>query len=137
MCVEWDTLLGRCSLGYCHGDTEDCVGAQLGLVGRAIKLVDELVDLGLVLDIKTFLDQSWCNDVVDVGNSLGDTLASPVRLVAITELTCLVGAGGSARWDDCAVQTSLSDDVDLDSGVTTGVIDRTRVDLRDCHVVFS
>lgn len=90
MGVERDTLLSSTSLGDSQGDTENGVGSELGLVGGSIEVDEELVDLGLVLDIKVLLDQSRGNDGVDVLNSLGDTLASPLGLVTIAELAGLV-----------------------------------------------
>lgn len=83
-------LLSGTGLGNSQGNTEDGVGTKLGLVGGTIKLVEESVNLGLILDINVLLDQSGSNDIVDVGNSLEDTLAAPLGLVAISELTSLV-----------------------------------------------
>lgn len=152
--VERDTLLSGSSLGHSHGDTEDGVGTNLGLVGGAIELVEESVNGGLVLDVKVLLDESRGNDLVDVGDGLGHTwssmselfccncfvrvlflltLASPLALVTITELAGLVGAGGSTGGDDGAVEASLGDNVDLDGGVSTGVVDVAGVDLGDRH----
>ena len=71
--VERHTLLSSGSLGHSHGDTKDGVGAELGLVLSAIELVDEVVDGGLVLDVEVLLDQSRSDNVVHVGDSLGDT----------------------------------------------------------------
>lgn len=88
--VERDTLLSSTGLGDSQGDTENGVSSELGLVGGSIEVDEELVDLGLVLDIKVLLDQSRGNDGVDVLNSLGDTLASPLGLVTIAELAGLV-----------------------------------------------
>lgn len=62
------------------------------------------------------------------------TLASPLALVTITELAGLVGAGGGTRGDDGAVETGLGDNVDLDGGVSTRVVDVAGVDLGDRHV---
>lgn len=83
-------LLSSTSLGDGQRDTEDGVGTKLGLVGSAIEAVEELVDLGLVLDIDALLDQSGADDSVDVLNGLGDTLATPLGLISIAELTGLV-----------------------------------------------
>jgi len=109
--VEWHTLLSSCGLGYGHRHTEDSIGSEFGLVLGAIELVEEVVDCRLVLDIDVLLDQRWCNDVVDVADGLGDTyttknqrcvsmaggyalfeltFATPLALVAVTELACLV-----------------------------------------------
>ncbi len=40
---------------------------------------------------------------------------------------------GSSRGNNGAVETLLGDDVDLDGGVTAGVVDRAGVDLDDGH----
>lgn len=71
--VERDTLLSGSSLGNSQADTEDGVGTQVGLVGGTVKLVEELVNLGLVLNVEVLLDQSGANDIVDVLDGLGDT----------------------------------------------------------------
>jgi hypothetical protein len=99
--VERDTLLGSCGLCDGHGDTEDGVGTQLLLVLCAIEL-----------------DEGRGNGVVDVGDSLGDTLAAPLGLVAIAKLAGLVGASGGAGRNDGTVQAGFGDDVDLDGWVT-------------------
>jgi hypothetical protein len=135
VCVERDTLLSGCGLCDGHGHTENGVGTELLLVLGAIKLVQESIDGGLVLDIDLLLDEGWGNGVVDVANSLGHTLTTPLGLVSIAELAGLVGASGCAGRDDGTVQAGLSDDVDLDGRVATRVVDGTGVDLGDSHGV--
>lgn len=61
------------------------------------------------------------------------TLSEPLVLVSVAELAGLVLAGGSARGDNGAVQAGLSDDVDLDGGVTTRVVDGASVNFGDGH----
>ena len=92
--VERDTLLSGSSLGNSQGDTEDGVGAKLGLVGGAIEVDEELVNLGLVLDVDVGLNQLRADDGVHVLDGLGDTLAGPLGLVTIAELDSLVHTGG-------------------------------------------
>lgn len=46
-------------------------------------------------------------------------------------LTC-----GSSRRNDSTVETGLGNNINLDSRVTTRVIDLARVDLGDGHVCF-
>ena len=118
MGVQRNTLLGSSGLSNGHGNTEDGVGAELGLVLGAIELVQEGVDGGLVLDVEGLLDQSGGDLLVDVGDSLGDALAAPLGLVSIAELAGLVGASGGTGGDNGAVEASLGDDVNLDGGVT-------------------
>jgi hypothetical protein len=62
------------------------------------------------------------------------TLATPLALVAITELAGLVGAGRGTRWHNGAVKAGLGDNVDLDGGVATGVVDGAGVNLGDRHL---
>jgi hypothetical protein len=150
--VKRDTLLSSGSLGHSHGHTEDGVGAELGLVGGAIELVEESINSGLVLDVDVLLDESWSDLLVHVVDGLGDTLecvrrlrccmsalshvltlAAPLALVTIAELASLVGTGGCAGWDDGAVEASLGDNVDLNGWVTARVVDGTGVDLGDRH----
>ena len=71
--VERDTLLSSTSLGDSQADTQDGVGTQVVLVGGTIELVEELIDLGLVLDIQVLFDDGRANLVVDIGDGLQDT----------------------------------------------------------------
>ena len=45
----------------------------------------------------------------------------------------LVRTSGGTRGDNGPVKTSLGDDVNLDGGVTTRVVDGTSVNLLDSH----
>ena len=152
--IEGNALLSSTGLGDSQADAEDGIGTELGLVGGSVEVNQELVDLGLVLDINVLLDQSGANDLVDVLDGLEDALAVPLGLVTVTELASLVLAcwyavsdgriaqaesmlgkrtGGGSRGNNGAVQTGVGDDIDLDSGVATRVVDVTSVDLGDGH----
>ena len=71
--VEGNTLLSGGSLGNGQRNTEDGVGTELALVGGTIELVQELVDLGLLLNIEVLLDEGGANDLVDVLDGIEDT----------------------------------------------------------------
>ena len=71
--VEGDALLGGGSLSNRDRDTEDGVSTELALVGGAIELDQEVVNLLLLGDLELGLDQLWANNVVDVGDGLRDT----------------------------------------------------------------
>ena len=71
--VQWDALLSSTGLSNGQGDAEDGVGTEVGLVGGAIELEEELVDLGLVLDVDVLLDDGGANGLVDVLDGLEDT----------------------------------------------------------------
>jgi hypothetical protein len=73
VCVQWDTLLNSSGLCNSHADTQNGVGTELCLVWGTIERLDELVNLGLVLEVNVLLDQSWSNDIVDIGDGLEDT----------------------------------------------------------------
>lgn len=96
-------LLGGTGLGDGQRDTEDGVGTELGLVGGTVELVKEGIDSGLVLDINILLDQGGGNDGVDVVDGLGDALAAPLGLVAISELAGLV-LTWMMGYFDCSMQ---------------------------------
>lgn len=80
--VERDALLGGSGLGDSQGDTEDGVGTKVTLVGGTVELVEELVNLGLVLDIDVLLDESGADGLVDVLDGLQDTCESRSELVS-------------------------------------------------------
>ena len=66
-------LFSSSSFSDTQAHTENGICTEICLVGRPIKLDEELVDLGLVLDIDILLDDGGCNDFVDVVDSLQDT----------------------------------------------------------------
>jgi hypothetical protein len=79
--VEGNTLLSGGSLGDGQGNTEDGVGTEVTLVGGSIELVQELVNLGLFLNIDVLLDDGGANGLVDVLDGLEDTFR--VRLLGL------------------------------------------------------
>lgn len=90
MGIERHLLLSSTGLGNGQADTKDGVGTKLGLVGGSIEVNQELVDLGLVLDIDALLDERGADDLVDILDGLEDALAAPLGLVAVAELASLV-----------------------------------------------
>jgi hypothetical protein len=72
--VEFKTdLLASTSFSDGNRDTKDGVGAEFALVGCAIKLDEEVVDILLLGDLEARLDELRADDLVHVGNSLGYT----------------------------------------------------------------
>ena len=72
MLVERDVLLGSRSIRTCNGNAKYGVGTELGLVGRTIEFEKELVDLLLLRDLESRLDECRGNRVVDVLDCLQD-----------------------------------------------------------------
>ena len=125
--VEGNALLGGGSLRDGDGNTEDGVSTELALVGGTVELDQEVVDLLLLGDLETGLDELGRDRVVDVGDGLEDacrddqfairlfdarskeiaarTLADVVGLVAITELDSFVNTSGSTRGDSSTEAT--------------------------------
>ncbi|KAH3667663.1 hypothetical protein OGATHE_003186 [Ogataea polymorpha] len=60
----------------------------------------ELVKLLLFENRDLFLENSRSNDLVDVGNSLQNTLSEPLGLVAVSQLNSLVNTGTGTRWNN-------------------------------------
>jgi hypothetical protein len=77
--VERNTLFSSTSFGNGQGDTKDGVGTEVGLVGCAVELDKELVNLALVLDVDVLLNDGGSNGLVDVGDGLEDTLTGSVH----------------------------------------------------------
>ena len=71
--VKRDTLLRGTSLSDGDGNTKNGVSTELALVGGAVELDQEVVDLLLGGDGEAGLDELGRDDVVDVGNGLEDT----------------------------------------------------------------
>ena len=116
-------------VGDGHGHAEQGVGAQTGLVLGAIELQQGLVDEALVVSLQA------SQGVVDLGvdeiDSLGNALAQ-VAISAVAQLVRLVHTGGRARrHGGTAHRTVVEDDLDLDGGVTAGVHDLQRADVKD------
>ena len=71
--VEGDALLGGAGIGDGNGDAENGVGAELALIGAAVELDQEVVDLLLLRDLEARLDQLGRDRLVDVRDGLEHT----------------------------------------------------------------
>ncbi len=85
-----------------HGDGQNGVGAQLGLVRRAVQRDHGLVEQPLVGGVHAL--QLGRNHGFHVGHGLQHALAQVVALVAVAQFHGLMLAGGSARRHDGAAQ---------------------------------
>lgn len=80
--VERNTLLTSAGLSNSDGNTEDGVGTKFSLVGSAIKLDEEVINILLLGHSEAALNEGRGDDVVNVVDSLGNTLilmSDPVR----------------------------------------------------------
>ena len=111
---------------------EDGVGAELGLVGRAVEVEHRLVDEALVVGLEA---DDRAGDVLDDAlDGLLHALAD-VALAAVAQLDGLEGAGGGTAGDGGATERAvLEEDLDLDGGVAARVEDLAGADSCDgCH----
>lgn len=88
--VQGDALVGGAGLADGHGHAQDGVGAQLALVLGAVQLQHDLVNAGLVAEVHVLADQGGGDDVVHVGDGLGDALAVPFGLDLVPQLQSLI-----------------------------------------------
>src|SRR6185437_5339919 len=110
----------RNSAGAGHGDGENGVGAELSLVGRAVKRDHGGVNEALIRGVDAF--ELGGDHRLDVFNGLQDALAEVMALVAVAQLNGFVFAGGGARRHDGASEgAALQDDVRLHGWIATRI----------------
>ena len=83
-------LLRGTRLRNSQADAKDSIGAQTGLVLGTIQLVQKFIDLCLVCDIESFLDDRRAENLIDICDRFEDPLSSPFGFVTIPEFTCFM-----------------------------------------------
>ena len=133
--VKGKTEGSCCCLSDCERDAEDGVSAELRLGRRAVELEHELVDAALIASAKA--DELRCDDLVNIGHSLGDALAEIALGVAVAQFKSFVDAGGRPGRDGRATKSAvLEDDVDFNRGVSARIDNFPRDDFLNCSVHF-
>lgn len=94
--------------------SENGIGSEVGLVGRAIDLEHGVIDRSLIRRIHT--EDGILEDGVDVLDGLEDALAH-VATATVAEFVRLVNAGGGARRHRGREGALGGGDVDFDGGV--------------------
>ena len=116
-------------LGGGERDAEDRVGAELGLVGRAVEVEHRLVDEALVVGVEA--DDRAGDRVDDAADGLLHALAE-VALAAVAQLDRLEGAGGGAAGHGRAAERAvLEEHLHLDGGVAARIEDLAGADCSD------
>ena len=112
--------LGR-GLSGSDGNTEDGIGAEAGLIIRAVQLDERLVNEALVISFEA--SDFIADFLVDVFYGLLHALAQ-VAVAAVAQLVCLVHTGGCAGGNaGSAVGAVLQEDLGLYGRVTAGIQD--------------
>lgn len=88
--VQGDTLFGGTCLGNSQRHAEDSVGPQFRLVLSSVEFEHELVDLGLLSDLQTCLQQFGGDDFVDVVYGFLNSLAVVFGLNIVAEFQSFV-----------------------------------------------
>ena len=109
--IQGQVARERGSLGDGQRDAQDSVGTEVALVGSAVELAHEPVDVDLVGGVE--VDDLGGDDLVDVLDGLGDALAKVAALVAVAELNRLELARGRARGHGRAALGATAE-VDVD-----------------------
>ena len=130
--VQRELRLLRCGVGNGQGDTEDGVGAELGLVRGSVELDHGEVDGALLVGLEA--EDLLADDVEHVLDGGQDALAA-VAFAAVTQFDGLEGTRGGTGGDDGATcRSGVEDHLDLNGGIAAGVEDLAGVDeLNDCH----
>ena len=84
-------------LGHRQRRAQDRVRAQVALVGRAVQVVQHLVDGALIKRVGAL--QLTRDRAVDIADRPLNAPAAPSRTVAVTQLDSLEGAGRRPRRD--------------------------------------
>ena len=128
-------LVEREAGGRCGGTrnrkraTEDCIGAELALVGSTVGDHEGRVHAALVAGVHAHDALALA---IHMGHCLRDALAQVAILVAVAELDRLEVAGRGTRGHDSARKAAvLQRDLDLDGGIAAGVQDLTSVHFCD------
>ena len=116
-----------------QGHAEDGVGAELALVVGSVELDHHRIDDALLGGVVS--DDLFGQSLLDVLNSLENTLAAVAILVAVAKLNGLeVAGGGTGRNGGTGLGRVVENDLDLDGGVAARVEDLTCIDEFDgCH----
>ena len=131
--IEGKSARFRRRFGHRQRDTEDGVGAEPALVGRAIELLEGIVDPPLLLGVHA--GQCIEDFAVDGVHRIAHALAQVALLVPVPQLDRLVRPGrGAGGYTGAALRAVLEDHIDLDRGVAAAVQDFTADDVDDgCH----
>ena len=124
--------VGR-GLGAGQGDAQQGVGAQAGLVGGAVQLLEQAVDGHLVHGVQA--DEGFRDLAVDGGYGVFHALAQIAALVAVPQLAGLVNAGGSAGGHGGPAHSAVvQPDLRLHGGVAPAVQDLPADDVDDLQI---
>ena len=111
----------------CEGDTQDGIGAEAGLVGRAVQIDHCLVDLQLVFGFQAA--DSLEDLAIDGINGVLNALAH-VTVTTVTQFNGFMSAGGGARRNCGAAKRAVFQEyVDLNGRVAAAVENLTADDI--------
>ncbi len=116
-----------------HGDRQNRVRAQLGLVGRSVQLDHLAIDVGLLFRFHAGYGRS--NLLVDILNGLARSFAQVALGIAVAQLHRFMLAGGSARGYRGAAHGAIREmHVGFDGGIAARIQNLAANDFDDFHM---
>ena len=103
--VQGQTYGRSSGFSHSHGYTQNSICAQTALVRSAIQTNQQLVDFGLSSCFQA--NNSFCDDVVNIVNCFGNTLAHVAFSITITQLHSLVYTGGCTGGNSSATNSAI------------------------------
>ncbi len=130
--VQRQSGCSRGGLGHRQRNSEDGVGAQTGLIRRAVERTEQSVDAGLIFRLHA------ANRVKDFApnriDGFGHAFAAKSR-TAVAQLVRFMRTGGCARRNGSPAKSTIFEPhIDFDGRVAAAVEDFPRHDLSNsCH----
>merc|ERR1719394_884693 len=132
MSVQRNSLVSSSSLAHSHTHSKDSISSKLCLVVSGIKGQHEAVNLLLLNRVHALCNNLRGDEVVDIVHCLHHTLSMP-GISLVSEFEGLINASAGSKWNSSSEDSSLSGQVNLNSWVSTGVIDLSGMDPLDRH----
>mmetsp|Transcript_3032 Transcript_3032/g.4948 ORF Transcript_3032/g.4948 Transcript_3032/m.4948 type:complete len:282 (+) Transcript_3032:603-1448(+) len=103
--VERFTLAGSPRPTGSHGNPQNGVGSQLGLVWSTIEFAHGIVELGNI--VRTHSLEGREDEFLNVGTGLFDSFAEVAGGITVPHLMGLLVAGGGPAWDGSKVKATI------------------------------
>ncbi len=107
--------MGSASTANSQRDSQNGIGAQLGLVGGSVQRKHESIDGTLIGNVNFGSQKLRGNNSVDVFHGSGDTLSVVNRGITVTEFQGFMDTGGGARGNGGSEETFVGNDINLEN----------------------
>lgn len=133
--IERHILRSGSSSSHCQRNRENSISTELGfaiaeLVLSSVELVNHVFINSSLVDRIPSLEGRG-NNVVNIIDSLGDSLSQIFFLNSVSELECLIFSSWCSWGNSCSEDSEVSDDISFDSRVTSWVKNLSCLDMLD------